>query len=816
MSFITQLNPPVRALCIATFAFTATQISLPALANTIEEIVVTARKRSENLQDVPAAVSAFSGRELVERGVEDIREVARITPNLTINETSGLQPGSVQAFIRGIGSDPGFDQGVGIYVDDIYLNRTFGALLGLYDVERIEVLKGPQGNLYGRNTIGGAIKYVTREPSEQTRGFVEVKTGTDSLRKVKAGISGSLSDSVSGSFATSYERRDGYQTNLFDGDDYASSNKRAYRLSLLWNPGDTVKVKLNTDYFKDESDPLIPIRVAVDTAAVGNFQTLLTLANNFVPGAGFLGPDDPPIDAGLPTNEDHANTAHTTNGFKLYEIETGSLSLTVDWAINENWSVKSVTARRSVDNVAPYDFDGSPQVFIHTVQPAENTDLSQELQFNYTGDAINAVVGLYYLDGERDSTSKTSQSALLRLTTATYREYSSDIRELTSKSIYANLDWDINDQWQLSLGGRYTRDEKDTARYSEYTTTHYPVTFLNLPRLETSPIPLSPLGEQAIPKLPFFRAFLPHRDQKGTIINRGNTTTVITYPENNFGNEDWSEFTPSAKLRYTPSDKMMMYAGYSSGFKAGGFLPSGRSPILPSFEPETVKTYSLGFKSTLADGSVRLNAELFLNDYQEKQVAVVELDPVTKQLNQTSKNVGEVESRGGEVELLWLPPVDGLTINLNLGFLDVDIKKLIDQIPGTQTVGDVSDHRELGYSPELTWQARIQYRFPLGEAGFITVGADADYRDEMFTDSPIDTTSEFFTRAVSEDRTLYNAFVTYRSNDERWRVTLEGKNLGDKRIIENTYNVSSFILGGYNRGRTWGLTFAYDLGQKNP
>ena len=152
--------------------------------STIEEIVVTARKRSENLQDVPAAVSAFTTEELTDRQIDRIEELQRLTPNLTINEASGLNPGAVQIFIRGIGSDPGFDQGVGIYVDDVYLNRTFGAMLELYDVERIEILKGPQGHLYGRNTIGGAIKYVTRKPDNETRGSVSVKTGTDSLGRI--------------------------------------------------------------------------------------------------------------------------------------------------------------------------------------------------------------------------------------------------------------------------------------------------------------------------------------------------------------------------------------------------------------------------------------------------------------------------------------------------------------------------------------------------------------------------------------------------------------------------------------------------------
>jgi iron complex outermembrane receptor protein len=201
----------------------------------IEELVVTARKRSENMQDVPAAISAFSAEALQNTAAENIVEIENLTPNITINETSGLNPGSIQVFVRGIGNDAGFAQGVGIYVDDVYLNRVSGALLDLYDIERVEVLKGPQGNLYGRNTIGGAIKYISRAPTEETEGSLEVKTGSDSLIKVKGGISGALSDNLLAGVSFSVTNRDGYQTNLFDGGEYASEDKTAIRGTLLWN-----------------------------------------------------------------------------------------------------------------------------------------------------------------------------------------------------------------------------------------------------------------------------------------------------------------------------------------------------------------------------------------------------------------------------------------------------------------------------------------------------------------------------------------------------------------------------------------------------
>ncbi len=781
--------------------------------NVIEEILVTARKRTENLQEVPAAVSAYGTEELRDRGVDNITEVARLTPNITINETNGLIAGAIQVFVRGIGNDPGFDQGVGIYVDDVYLNRTGGALLDVYDVERIEVLKGPQGHLYGRNTIGGALKYVSREPDNETRIRVEGKLGEDSLRKVRAGLSGALvEDALFGSFAISSTNHDGYQTNLYDGSEFASPDQLAMRGTLIWKASESLRFKLVGDMLRDDSDPYVPTRVAVNLggpAGLGAFGALLSTANLFVPGAAYLPPGQA-LDASLPTSKDHVNTAFVNGGFDEYKLDTDGISLTIDWDLNEAWSLKSITGYRSVEQHHPFDFDGTDQVFINTLQTPETEDVSQEIQLHYASENLNAVAGFYYLDGDYDSEVHTTQTPLLRLLTSHVKHTSVDERGLESTSVYANVDWDINDLWQVSVGGRYTTDKKDINQVANVTLTQHVAAFVRVPGLEQAPLVLSPTGAFIVPNLPFFNFFLPHRDLQGNIIGLGNMETVTNYPENKIGDDKWSEFTPSAKLSFRASDSTLLYAGVSTGFKSGGFTFTGRDYNALTYEPETVTTYSAGLKTTLADGSLRFNAEAFLNDYQDKQFTVIGLDEETGTLVQQNDNAGEVETRGFEFELLWLPPVDGLALNLNLGYLDVEVKELIDEVsPGV--LGNVADNRAMGYAPELTVQARVQYTASLGSAGTLTLGADADYRDKMYTDSPIDLTNPFFLAAESDDRILANAFLTYRSGDSRWRVTLEGKNLGDKRVLENTFNVSNFILGGYNRGRTWGLTVAYQM-----
>ena len=782
----------------------------------IEEITVTARKRAENLQDVPAAVSAFSAADLQERGIENITEIARQTPNVTINETGGLVAGALSVFIRGIGNDPGFDQGVGIYVDEVYLNRQTGAVLDVYDVQRIEVLKGPQGHLYGRNTIGGAVKYVSREPDAETRASMEAKLGTDSLRQFKASLSGALAeDRLFGGMAVSLIDRDGYQTNRFDGGDWGSKDSLAARASLIWDASAAFRVKLVGDYFKDDSAPAIPKRVAVNLAGpagLGTFQALMSTANMFVPGAAYLAPGDA-LDINIDPDLDSVNSSFLENGYNEFEIKSRGLALTATWDLNEAWSLKSVSAGRWLDNTTPYDFDGSDQLFIDTIIRAEARDLSQEIQLNYNGGNINGVLGLYYLNGEQDWPTLTNQSARLRLTTSHVKDMTKDERKTKSLSFYANIDWDLSEQWQLSFGGRWTRDKKTLDQVATVTLTNHVAAFLRLPGLEQAPLLLSPLGAQILPNLPFFNFFLPHRDQLGNIIGRGNVETVITYPEPKIGDESWSEFTPSAKLRYRPNDSLMLYAGVATGFKSGGFDARGALLNAPTYKPETVTSYALGLKTTLAEGSLRINAEGFLNDYTEKQLRSIALTDAGRLL-QVIDNVGEVESVGAEVEILWLPPVEGLAFNLNVGWLDSDIEEFIEiqeQETGGPVEVNIADSNALGYSPKWNVQARAQYSFALGGAGSLTVGADMAYRSKMYTNSPVDISDPFQLLTEAEANTTYNAFMTYRSEDERWRLTLEGKNLSDERVLEHTFQVSNFILGGYPRGRTWGLTLAYDL-----
>ncbi|WP_116366816.1 TonB-dependent receptor [Parahaliea mediterranea] len=789
-----QSNRPVKAL-LTLAVLSATGFSDLAQAQVLEEVIVTARKRAESLQDVPMAVSSFNADMLRNAQVDNILDLERMSPNVTLTTTGGLAAGGVSVFIRGIGNDVGFDQGVGIYVDDVYLNQTTGALLDVFDVERVEVLKGPQGNLYGRNTIGGAIKFISKEPTEELEGRVEVSAGRFDMKEVKGNISGPIIGStLLGSFAAVYKDRDGIQTNSFNGDEYWSEDVKAFRGSLLWNASDSLRLKLSADHSRDRSAPSIPNRVFVDTDTLSGIDFVISGANTFLgPGTGIV---DTPNDASLPTDIDTVSSEFV-DGFDEYKIDTTTISLTLQWELSERWDFKSVTAGRSSEFVTPYDFDGSNQQFITTINDTvENEDLSQEFQFNFNGENLHAVMGLYYLDGLEERPSFTHQYARLRaITQQTKDTYVSD-RELESVSAYGTIDWDITEKWQLSFGGRYTQDKKVETTLATVDRTYF--AYAGLAGFPSSAIVSVMPGQEAnAAQSPMFAywasQFAPPEFNSEAV--------RVVFPENTGGDDTWSQFSPSARLTWFAAEDLMLYTAYQQGFKSGGFQRDSQDA--DSYEPEVVDAYTIGVKSTWLNGSLRINGEAFYNDYSDKQLQTIVLTETDLQAQ--VGNVGEVETSGAEVELTWLPPVDGLTIGANIGYLDAEVKSY-------QSGGeDIAETTALGFSPQWTAQARVMYEFDVSNLGNLMLGADIAYRDDSYTNSPIDLTSTVADSQFQEAFSTWNAIATFTTFDGSWRVALEGKNLSDKRVLSNSYNVGPFVTGAYSMPRTWAVSLAYEF-----
>ena len=340
-------------------------------------ITVTARKREENIQEVPVAVSVITGELLEDQGAADISELQANVPNLSIYPGRN-QSTTLTAFMRGIGqADPlwGVDPGVGLYLDDVYIARPQGALLDVFDVQRIEVLRGPQGTLYGKNTIGGAIKYVSRELTDEPEGRLTIAGGSYGNQDVKLSLGGPLIEGkLRGRIAFASLQHDGYGTNLFTGRDVSDKDTTAFRVALDWLPTDDVRVKLAYDRSEDDAEPLGLTRLA---------------ANPLCPL--FLIGTCPP----LPQIFDTEGGIDPANG-----TDSEGYSMVIEWNINDDWLFKSITAHRESDTRNNIDFDTTPAVIADTTTFYFDDQDSQEFQFIYTGGArLNGVFGFYYFDG---------------------------------------------------------------------------------------------------------------------------------------------------------------------------------------------------------------------------------------------------------------------------------------------------------------------------------------------------------------------------------------------------------------------------------
>ena len=391
----------------------------------LDDIVVTARRRDEQLKDVPVAVSALSSEQLENTGAADITALQQQTPNATVQVARGSNS-TLISFIRGVGQqDPlwGFEPGVGLYIDDVYVARPQGAVLDIFDVDRIEVLRGPQGTLYGRNTIGGAIKYVTKRLGDDFEFMGRGTLGSYNQRDALVSASIPLGDTfaVGGAFAK-YDR-DGFGTNLFTGEEQYDKDVTAYRLSAEWSPTDQLFVRYAWDRVEDDSAPRHGHREVNSTTG------------GYTPPSGIYD-----TNAGIVGNQ---------------EVETQGSSLTVEYTVNDSLTLKSISAWRSGDTATVIDFDQTPLPFLDVPAIYADEQFTQEFQALFSGDNWSGVAGVYYLDGESSGVFDTIAGNLgVSIAAAGYVN-------TESLSAYADFSYDFSDRLHASIGGRWTQDKKD-------------------------------------------------------------------------------------------------------------------------------------------------------------------------------------------------------------------------------------------------------------------------------------------------------------------------------------------------------------------
>ena len=725
-------------------------------------VVVTAQRREENLLDVPLSVSAFQGDLLTELGVQTLDEVAKISPNVTLEVSRGTN-NTLSAFIRGVGQQdpvPGFEAGVGIYVDDVYLNRPQGAVLEVYDVERIEVLRGPQGTLYGRNTIGGAVKYVTKgladEPSLKARGAY----GSYNQADIVASGSLPLSDTVRVGAGVAFFTRDGFGENLFTGEENYNKDVAAYRLSAEWDVTDKLQLRIAGDYMNDESSARQGHRLIPDRFPPFTYPVL-------------------------------DNVYDTRAGLDAVEqrVEVKGSVLVAEYEVNDKISLKNILAYREDESSSPIDFDSLPEADVDVPAINYNDQLSNEFQINYAGDRLNGILGAYYLDANASTVFDvllTTTGALISapgLNAQTIGDVGTE-----TWSIFGDFTYDLNDQFTIAVGGRYTEDERSS-----------------IVRRRTLVGGLSPeLGGNGVP---------------------------IATTSNFTGSEKFDDFSPRVSLTYKPVDDHTLYATYAQGFKGGSFDPRGQTTQTPDFdqsgtvtpdevqafmlfEPEEVDSYEIGWKSNMLDRRLQSSLAVFYMDYKDVQIpgstgVDANNDGVFESFAGVTTNAGAATLWGVELESTALlgeqifNESDAFSASTSIGYINAQYDEFL-TIIGGNTV-DLADQRVVQNTPEWTGSLRLSYDTPFNillKEGRLTINQLTSYRgdsSQFEVPSPID----------QEAYTLVDLSLRWKENGSRWGFALTGKNLTDERYRVSGYNFINPANGAPTLGLEGVLTGFY-------
>jgi iron complex outermembrane receptor protein len=726
----------------------------------LEEVIVTAQRRQENLMDVPVSVTAFTGEELETFGVLDITHISQSSPNTTLKVSRGTNS-TLTAFIRGVGQqDPvaGFESGIGIYLDDVYMNRPQTAVMQIYDVERIEVLRGPQGTLYGRNTIGGAIKYVTRRLSEDPELRVRGRVGNYSMLDLEVMGSVPLGDSFRIGGSVAKFSRDGFGDNLYlDGLENYNKDYLGVRVSAEWEPNEDWFFRLAGDWVQDDSDPRQGHRLTV-----GNWTGAPVLDNEYDTRAGLNNP--------------------------IQDVEAKGISFLGEWTMNDLIQWRAIFADREDESWTPIDFDSLPDADLDVPAIYENEQTSMELQAIFTSERWSGVAGLYYLDAD----ALTAFDVILGVTGAVIglpglnAQTYGDVNTKTW-SAYADLTFDLTDSWQFSVGGRWTEDER-TSNVLRTTFIGGTSDFFGgsaIPIAVTSDFHGSESFDKFTPRLSV--SWKPNADQN----------LYFTYSEGFKG----GSFDPRGQTTAAPD------------LDGDGVVSEEEIFEYMKFDPEEVTSYEIGLKSTLFGGRMTSRLAAFMSDYTDVQVpGSVGLDTDGDGVKDTfigiTTNAGAADINGieweGQAILAQDLGVSGADLDLawSIGYIDAEYTEFIGV-----TGENVADQRVFQNTPEWTASGTLSYYLPVanGNLGFITQLA---YRDDH---SQFEIPNEYLDQP---SYTLWDMSVVWTSGEGAWQVGLHGKNLTDERYKVAGYFFPDLGLEGnitafYGNPRQYWLDLQY-------
>jgi iron complex outermembrane recepter protein len=813
----------------------------------LEEIIVTAEFREANVQDTPVAITAVNADMLEARSQTNLAQITAQVPNVSLRPAGSAFGSALVAFIRGIGQtdfNPSVEPGVGIYVDDVYYSTITGNILDLLDLERVEVLRGPQGTLAGRNAIGGAIKLFTKKPDGSDDANVSVTKGEFNRTEIKgaAGIT-LVDDKLYMRIAGIAKAMDGYVTRL----DYACANGlprpgtpgglptyaqtfgcelgteggQSYasgRLGLRWDVSDRFSVDVAASIVNDNSESQAGVLVFAGNHTGSSFDILSpTLGGTFTPNPVydptattfvpiyfdnnangiFDAGTDVPYDSRFVTGGRYVNYATyvndglstpspifqgggangaNTDAFKPYVIDpvntlkSWDTSVNLNWQLSDNLSLLWVTAYRTYKNSFAEDTDGSPLAAQQLLQVLDHEQTTHEVRLNTSiGERADLTFGAFYLDQD------TAEDARVDLPYVGFDFiHGPDLVPATNKALYAHAALHLTDRMDLSLGVRYSEDEKS------YT----------FRRRNPDLTPVQPCA--IIPGAGFPNPFFWEGTNPANCGVFGVDLLSVAYSSDN---TDYR-----VALSYDVGDATMVYGQFATGYKAGG---NNARPFFPSqlnaFDPETLDSYEVGFKSTFG-GRLRLNAAVFWNDYAEIQLPSTVCTwalPTQQTPCASQNNVGDAEVYGVEIEAEWHAG-DAFIVDASYSYLNFEYQQIDVTANSPVTLGMITP-----YTPENKWSLGAQYEFGTGNGGSVTPRIDVSYQGDIYA-SAVNAPTNFI-----GDYTTVNARLTWRSADDAWQVALEGTNLTDEyyyvTLFDLTGGAAGYIHGQPSRPREWAV-----------
>lgn len=749
----------------------------------ISEIVVTAQFRETNLQETPLAITAATAEMIDAKGQTGIAEVANSAPSVTFNTGGGAGGAqTTQVAIRGIGQtdfNVAVEPGVGIYIDDVYQGIMYASTPELLDLERVEILRGPQGTLSGRNSIGGAIRLISKRPDANRNGYVEASYGSFNALMLRGGFNVPLTDNVFLRVNGLAKESEGYLTRLdyqcATGDSPAprfsagsqvtgsedckigeegGQSVVALRASLRTLLSDSVENTVSVDYMDDNSQPSALVLIAQQPWRGEGYNLLAqppipNVAQNFVLPAGSY-QNYSNYTGLISTNAQYTSPA-------VSAAQTWSLTNNLVIDLTDTMELRSISGFRKIDTSSTTDLDGSPLSRLLQTWTVDHEQFTQELRLSgIIGDLVDWTLGGYYYAGDSDQGGRINlDGAGSRIPFWVPFDFTfSDHIKVRSKAAFAHIVLHPAPDVNITGGLRYTDDRKDYT-FGRSLAPGAPASFLS-------------------------RSVLPLTGAKGTFSD---------------GRLDWR-----VAADYEVSSDILVYAQVATGFKGGGVNPR---PFyveqVTLFAPETVTAYEAGIKSDLFDRRVRLNLAAYHNDYSNLQLSLTScpqfVPPGAVQNCSMTANVGGARIRGVELEGL-LEPVQALSIDFSGSYMDFEYTSV------EGPTGVTLDMRA-PYTPEWQFSAGAQYRLDLMKAGSVTPRFDVRYQSQVETQ----TINEDFNKI--NGYAIANASLRWQNRDEDFEITLRVKNLFDEYYLVNMYDrfLSSFgVLSGQpGRPREWSI-----------